>query len=137
VVHGDFHPWNLLFREGADFSVLDRSRGRYGDPADDVAALSINYVFFAIRTAGAFTGPFAELFQDFWSRYLEASGDVGLASAIAPHFAFRALVLGSPLWYPRESERTRRLLFRFLLSVLESPRFRPEDVPAYLERAQP
>src|SRR6266545_2092212 len=22
--HGDFHPWNLLFREGADFSVLAR-----------------------------------------------------------------------------------------------------------------
>jgi len=21
-VHGDFHPWNLLFREGTDFSVL-------------------------------------------------------------------------------------------------------------------
>lgn len=26
-IHGDFHPWNLLFREGTDFSVLDRSRG--------------------------------------------------------------------------------------------------------------
>ncbi len=25
-VHGDFHPWNLLFRKGPDFSVLDLSR---------------------------------------------------------------------------------------------------------------
>ena len=25
-VHGDFHPWNVLFRHGVDFSVLDRSR---------------------------------------------------------------------------------------------------------------
>src|SRR5437867_3783684 len=25
--HGDFHPRNLLFREGTDFSGLDRSRG--------------------------------------------------------------------------------------------------------------
>jgi hypothetical protein len=137
AVHGDFHPWNILFRDGVDFSALDRSRGRYGDPADDVAALSINYLFFAIRTAGAFAGPFAELFRVFWSRYLEGSGDAGLSEAIAPHFAFRALVLGNPLWYPRESERTRRLLFRFLLSVLESPRFRPEDIPAHLERAEP
>ncbi|RPH78151.1 MAG: aminoglycoside phosphotransferase family protein, partial [Nitrospiraceae bacterium] len=24
-VHGDFHPWNVLFRKGTDFSVLDRS----------------------------------------------------------------------------------------------------------------
>ncbi|MFQ6065558.1 MAG: aminoglycoside phosphotransferase family protein, partial [Candidatus Bathyarchaeia archaeon] len=24
-VHGDYHPWNVLFRRGTDFSVLDRS----------------------------------------------------------------------------------------------------------------
>ena len=35
-MHGDFHPWNLLFREGVEFSVLDRSRGEWGEPADDV-----------------------------------------------------------------------------------------------------
>jgi aminoglycoside phosphotransferase (APT) family kinase protein len=34
-VHGDFHPWNILFRSAAEFSLLDRSRGEYGDPADD------------------------------------------------------------------------------------------------------
>jgi aminoglycoside phosphotransferase (APT) family kinase protein len=26
-VHGDFHPWNILFRSAAEFSLLDRSRG--------------------------------------------------------------------------------------------------------------
>src|SRR3970040_509236 len=35
-VHGDFHPYNILFRDGMDFSVLNRSRGEWGDPADDV-----------------------------------------------------------------------------------------------------
>lgn len=29
-VHGDFHPWNILFREGTEFVVLDRSRGEWG-----------------------------------------------------------------------------------------------------------
>jgi hypothetical protein len=38
-IHGDFHPWNILFQAGTDFRVLDRSRGEYGDPADDVASL--------------------------------------------------------------------------------------------------
>ena len=136
-IHGDFHPWNILWREDRDFSVLDRSRGRFGDPADDVAALSINYLFFALRSRKAFDGPFADLFHAFWRRYLESSGDLGLASAIAPHFAFRALVLAHPLWYPRETETTRRQLFRFLLSVLEEPRFRPQAIPRYLERRDP
>jgi hypothetical protein len=137
VIHGDFHPWNLLFRQGTDFSVLDRSRGAWGDPADDVAALSINYLFFALRTRGAFVGPFAELFEIFWERYLALSGDANLGEVIAPHFAFRALVLAHPRWYPKEAEETRRALFRFLLAVMEAERFEPACLPAYLSRTGP
>ncbi|MBI4637744.1 MAG: aminoglycoside phosphotransferase family protein, partial [Candidatus Rokubacteria bacterium] len=48
-VHGDFHPWNLLFRDGTDFSVLDRSRGEWGEPADDVSSLGVNYLFYGLR----------------------------------------------------------------------------------------
>jgi hypothetical protein len=46
-------------------------------------------------------------------------------------------VVANPLWYPNESERTRRLLFRFLLSVLESDRFEPGRIAAYLGRSTP
>jgi hypothetical protein len=55
-VHGDFHPWNILFSEAADFTVLDRSRGEFGDPADDVACLSMNYVFFRSNAAAGSKG---------------------------------------------------------------------------------
>jgi aminoglycoside phosphotransferase (APT) family kinase protein len=124
-IHGDFHPWNILFREGTDFTALDRSRGRYGDPADDVAALAINYVFFALREKGRFHGPFADLFHLFWNRYRAASGDEAVADVVAPHFTFRALVLANPLWYPAEAEGTRRALLRFVVGVLERERFEP------------
>ncbi len=137
TIHGDFHPWNILFRANADFSVLDRSRGAFGDPADDVASLSANFLFFALRTRDGFRGPFAELFREFWDRYRERSGDVELESVIAPHFAFRALVLANPLWYPTETEGLRRQLFRFLFSVLEADRFSVERIPEYLEREDP
>lgn len=134
VIHGDFHPWNLLFTEDGSFTVLDRSRGRYGDPADDVAALAINYLFFALRTEGGLSGPFAELFRLFWSRYLERSGDDELPSVMAPFLAFRALVLSNPVWYPNESEGTRRALAGLLVSVLEAPRFSPELVDTWFQR---
>lgn len=137
TVHGDFHPWNILFRTGTDFTALDRSRGALGDPADDVAALAINYLFFALRARGGFVGPFAELFALFWNRYVERSGDRELPAVVAPHFAFRALVVANPLWYPRESEDVRRKLFRFLLSVLEAERFELARIPEYLARATP
>jgi hypothetical protein len=51
-VHGDYHPWNILFRKGADFTVLDRSRGEWGDPADDVSSLTVNYLFYSLQTSG-------------------------------------------------------------------------------------
>jgi aminoglycoside phosphotransferase (APT) family kinase protein len=137
VIHGDFHPWNIHFEEETSLRVLDRSRGRFGDPADDVAALSVNYVFFALRTRGAFSGPFAELFVLFWERYLAASADDELAGVLAPYFAFRALVLANPLWYPEESENTRRLLWRFLFGVLEAERFDPSAIPVLLSRERP
>jgi hypothetical protein len=131
-VHGDFHPWNILFREGADFSVLDRSRGEWGEPADDVTCLSLNYLFFSLQRAGRLEGDFEALWLRFWRRYLEGSGDPGLLEAAAPFIAWRALVMASPVWYPALEERLRQRLFDFILNVLSAERFEPERANHYL-----
>ncbi|MGV9174054.1 MAG: phosphotransferase, partial [Promethearchaeia archaeon] len=68
-VHGDFHPWNVLFDEKLNFSVLDRSRGEWGEPADDVVSMSMNYLFFALQWEKA-QSHFLELFDLFWGNYL-------------------------------------------------------------------
>ena len=96
-VHGDFHPWNILFREGADFSVLDRSRGEWGEAADDVACLTLNYLFFSLQRSGRLEGGFERLFRGFWERYLERSRDAAMLEVVAPFFAFRGLVMANPL----------------------------------------
>jgi aminoglycoside phosphotransferase (APT) family kinase protein len=64
-VHGDFHPWNILFRSAAEFSVLDRSRGEYGDPADDVTSLTLNYLFYSLQGSGRLAGGWETLFSPF------------------------------------------------------------------------
>lgn len=130
-VHGDFHPWNVLFRRGADFTVLDRSRGEWGEPADDLTAMAINYIFFSLRRWGRLQGPFEVLFREFWDRYLSASGDHAVADSAAPFFAFRGLVIASPLWYPDLSLEVRRAIFRFIQNVLASERFDPAEVNRY------
>lgn len=130
-VHGDFHPWNILFRAGVDFSVLDRSRGEWGEAADDVACLTLNYLFFALQRSGRLEGAFEQLFRGFWDRYLERSGDAELLEVVAPFFAFRALVVASPLWYPGLEEPLRRRLFDFTLAVLAESRFDPARANAY------
>jgi hypothetical protein len=131
-VHGDFHPWNVLFRKDNDFSVLDRSRGQLGEPADDVSAMSINYIFFALQQHGSFRGLFKVLFELFWERYLQNANDIVINSVIQPFFVWRALVLAHPGWYPNIREETRRMLFNFIESVLEEEWFDPEKINRYL-----
>ncbi|MCZ2151787.1 MAG: phosphotransferase [Bryobacterales bacterium] len=130
-VHGDFHPWNILFRSGADFSLLDRSRGEFGDPADDVTSLTMNYLFFSLQRSGRLEGSFATLFRRFWERYVEQSGDSEILRAAAPFFAFRGLVIASPLWYPALSDSVRRKLLSFVLAVLDADSFHPAEVNHY------
>lgn len=132
-VHGDYHPWNILFRDGTDFSLLDRSRGEWGEAADDVSCLAINYLFFALQREGRLGGPFEVLFRLFYDRYVEKTGDGALGLVIAPFFAFRGLVLASPLWYPRLPDAVRQALFRFIEHVLAVEAFEPEAVNRYLE----
>jgi len=130
-VHGDFHPWNVLFRKGIDFSVIDRSRGEWGEPADDLTAMTINYLFFSLCRWGSLRGPFETLFRLFWDTYLDRSMDDEIDKAAAPFFAFRGLVLASPIWYPRLSRKVRRSIFQFIENVLATPRFDPARVNEY------
>jgi hypothetical protein len=133
-IHGDFHPWNLLFREGtSDFSVLDRSRGEWGEPADDVAALAINYLFFGVQKSGG-TGrmnvdePFLGLFRTFLDTYVAASRDAEVFEVLPPFLAFRALVIAHPRWYPDLAEPTRAVLLRFADRMASAARFTADDL---------
>ena len=132
-VHGDFHPWNILFYGERDFWVLDRSRGEWGEPADDLTALSLNYLFFSWQAFGRVKDPFYTLFLLFWENYLEKTGDIEVLEAAPPFYAWRALVIGSPIWYPNLSPGVRRTIFRFLDNVLGEERFYPEEVAKYSE----
>jgi len=130
-VHGDFHPWNVLFRRRTDFSVLDRSRGEWGEPADDVTSMAFNYVFCSLCRSRRLQGPFEVLFRLFWDTYLDQSGDEEVALAAAPFFAFRGLVIASPVWYPKLPMDVRKRIFTFMQNVLEASRFDPARVNEY------
>lgn len=130
-VHGDFHPFNILFGDATAFRLLDRSRGAWGEPADDLTALAINYLFFSLQRAHALVSPFAELWHAFWETYLERSGDRAVLGVVAPFFAWRALVVASPLWY-NVAQDVRRMMLCFAERVLAEPVFDPHCVESYL-----
>jgi hypothetical protein len=131
-IHGDFHPFNLLFDEADQLTLLDRSRGPWGEPADDVSCMAINYLFFSLRRSGTLEPPFSELWDTFWATYLAQSCDEQLVRVIQPFFAWRALVLASPAWY-HVSDTVREVLFHFVENILNERVFDPWLVSAMLK----
>lgn len=131
-IHGDFHPGNIWFKGNKDFILLDRSRGPWGDAADDITALTINYIFFSINKFGKIKGPYHEALKLFYSQYIKKSGDTEICSVVAPFYAFRGAVVANPLFYPDVTKRNRRKIFNFVHNVLKARSFNPDKVNDYL-----
>jgi len=133
VVHGDYHPWNIMFRNGVDFTVLDRSRGEYGEAADDVSCLSLNYLFYSLRKYGRLQGEFKQLYDTFMENYLIQSGDFEMLRYIQPFYVFRALVVASPVWYPSLDRSVRINLYRFIDNIIAAEEFDYRNINQYFE----
>ena len=131
-MHGDFHPWNVLWSADGHLTLLDRSRGEWGEAADDVSCMAINYLFFSLQANGRFAGPLRELWDRFFQTYLASTRDQEMMRVIPPYFVWRALVLASPVWYPSLDNRVRRTLSTFIDRLLGQEEFDWRGVDALL-----
>ena len=132
-IHGDFHPGNIWFKDETDFTLLDRSRGPWGDPADDVAALTVNYIFFSIKHHDTVKGAYLEGLKLFFEDYVKQSGDKEIYSVVQLFYAFRGVVVANPVFYPELTDEKRKVLFKFIHNVLDTEKFEPERVNEYLK----
>ncbi len=130
VIHGDFHPGNIWFEkkgEKLNLTVLDRSRGEYGDPADDVSCLIMNYIHYSIRKYGKFEHEFKELTKIFTNEYLKYTSDYEIFEIMPIFFAFRSVVVANPLFY-KDTDEVKIKLLRFGRNVLNYDKFDIEKV---------
>jgi len=116
--HGDFHPFNIVFGEGGAVTLLDASRGGYGDPADDLTALAINFLLFAVETPAAWKQGFGVLWHRWWTEYAALRDDPDLLAVAPPFLAWRTLVVCNPTFYPKLSGSARDRLLCFCEDVL-------------------
>ncbi|NTU43230.1 MAG: phosphotransferase [Nitrospirales bacterium] len=133
-VHGDFHPGNIWFRgnDPADFILLDRSRGPWGEAADDITALAINYIFYSVWEHGDLRGACKEGIELFFSNYLRLTKDHEILEVVAPFFAFRGAVVANPIFYPDLPKEARQQIFTFVRNVLSAEVFEVAKVNDYL-----
>jgi hypothetical protein len=86
-----------------------------------------------LQTFGEIRGPFLRLFLLFWRNYLDKTVDEEIMSVVQSFYAWRSLVIASPLWYPHLSVDVRKKIFRFATKVLKAKKFEFEDVESYLK----
>jgi len=127
-IHGDFHPFNVVFADGIRFTLLDASRGCAGDPADDLTALAVNFAFFAAARPEAWERGAGRLWRRFWDAYLEETGDREVLDVLAPWLAWRCLVVASPRFYPRLPAQARDRMLRLAERALSTTPFDPAAV---------
>lgn len=115
--HGDFHPFNIVF-DGTRPALLDASRGGCGDPADDLTALAVNFLLFAIEEPAAWPRGLGVLWRRWWADYFALRDDAELLAVAPPFLAWRTLVVCNPRFYPHLSDAGRDKLLGFAEDVL-------------------
>lgn len=139
-VHGDFHPGNIWFNDNLNFTLLDRSRGEYGEAADDLTAFLINFIFYSLIYQNSFEGALSRLFYLFIDKYFELTKDEEMSKVISPYWAFRTVVVCNPhaYFYPDsffESKEkallVRKKMINFAFNVLEAKKFSWKKIKVY------
>ncbi|MCD4740467.1 aminoglycoside phosphotransferase family protein [archaeon] len=142
-VHGDFHPFNILFQEGSEFVTLDRSRGEYGEPADDTTALTVNYIFWSLVKHGKLAGDYEKLFKMFYETYFEKTKDEELLEVLPLFYAFRLIVVANPTFYPDkwfkeknailEPIEIRKKLYSLANNMLKTKKVELDKINSYMD----
>lgn len=134
-MHGDFHPFeNIRFEKYPNnFWTLDRSRAEYGEPADDVTAMFINYFNHALLDKGDYSGEFKRLGDSFLENYLRETNDYEILETVQPFFIWRGLVIATPVWYPGTPVDVRNKILNFVKNVSDVESFDPKDIKSYLK----
>ena len=91
-----------------------------------MTCMAINYAFFALGKPCAWRDALGPLWHGFWHAYVAATGDAEVFDVAAPLFAWRGLVLASPVWYPDLTAEDRDRVLSFVERVLAASSFSPE-----------
>jgi len=146
VIHGDFYPGNIWF-DGERLVLLDRSRFRYGEPADDITALISNIINYSLLAFGEYKSPFKDLLELFFMEYFKKRNDPKLFKVSSLFLAFRSLVCIHPLFYNAEwlqnhgfnEEKiqllsdSKRKMINFIKNILNEDEFNIKKINSYLK----
>ena len=98
--------------------------------------MTINYIFYSLQKYGELAGVFGQLFKLFWENYLQKTGDKEILEVVQPFYAWRGLVVASPIWYSNLKTSVRVKLLNFVRNVLKHKSFDLQRVNSCFDKLQ-
>jgi thiamine kinase-like enzyme len=110
-IHADFHPDNIRIKSDNNIEVLDATRAKWGEPADDTASMLANYIYYSIKADGKLSGSYEEAYNLFINEYLTQSEDNILIDYIPMFLVVRLMILAHPMFFVDNTfEITQKLI---------------------------
>jgi hypothetical protein len=117
AIHGDFHAWNIIFASDGTIRVTGVLHTNYGLPADDIAALTINFFSFAVQYPTQ-KELWKRLYYVFLDTYLENFHSKEQILSTLPFFlGWRAVVLSNPEHNPDGMPQVSEFFQEFALRM--------------------
>ncbi|MEM2601524.1 MAG: hypothetical protein QXW19_00925, partial [Candidatus Bathyarchaeia archaeon] len=88
--------------------------------------------FLGVERRLAMNSELKKQYVEFMREYLDLTGDEELLRVIQPFYAWRALVVASPIWYPTLTAEIRRKIFNFIRNILSTDELDIRDLNSYL-----
>jgi hypothetical protein len=129
-IHGDLRPEQITF-QGDECALLDPAVMR-GEPAQDVAAVTLRYAAGALGARATFSGALRDLWDEFWSTYLSVSRDLEILEVIPPFYAREVVELIALNAPEPMAEPLQATLANFAEDMVAGKPFRPDHLDGLL-----
>jgi len=116
-IHADLHFGNIFFNMKKELTVLDSARNPWGEPADDLICLLINFDYISIKKHKEITSYYENIKQYILKRYLEKTKDSDIKNYFDLFYILRLFILLNPNFF-NNNNKVRKILFEKLIVLL-------------------
>lgn len=133
MIHSDLHPDNIRIQEDLTIRPLDSARAMWGEPADDLASMLANFIYFSLKNHKKMSGAYLEAYNLLLNKYIDLTKDEAIHKHAQMYLPVRLLILSHPQFFDQDSQELKLQLINLTKDILNSKSFNLKDLAISLQ----